>query len=153
MGRRKRAASCDEALAPSLRQVPTKIVGEVTADANCVINMCPEPEEKTLDDGVRLRLCRGQQLTTPDHQTITGDLLEVSEPPDHNPITVWIFPNQDSLRAKRAFDKQVPLVVPAEPDKVTLSHPSDDDASKYLGYWKLFDEWSVFTAPKSSPSA
>jgi hypothetical protein len=43
-----------------------------------------EPEEKTLENGVRLRLYRGRQWTV-GNQRLTGDGLEVSEPPDHLP--------------------------------------------------------------------
>jgi hypothetical protein len=109
--------------------------------------MCPDPEEKTLDNGVRLRLCRDQTLRTSDHLNLKGDLLEVSEPPEHNPVHVWLFPNAiEKSKAERAFKKQVPLAVPADDDQqgATLAlqkNLSEEDENKYIRYRKLFGDW------------
>jgi len=104
-----------------------------------------EPEEKTLENGVRLRLYRGRQWTV-GNQRLTGDGLEVSEPPDHLTRSVLIFANVlDSPRAEQAYKKQVVLTreTPKSDSGVEQSRLdsklSGEDEARYLAYRRMFE--------------
>ena len=92
-----------------------------------------------------MRLYRRRQWTV-GNQKLTGDRLEVSEPPDHLTRSVLIFANVlDSPRAEQAYEKQVVLTreTPKSDSGVEQSRLdsklSGEDESRFLEYRRMFD--------------
>lgn len=80
------------------------------------------------------------------NQQLTGDRLEISEPPDYVPRAVLIFANVlDSPRAKQAYEEQaVPArETPASDSGIEMStlgsKLSGEDEARYLDYRRRVD--------------